>query len=229
MLKLLPAVIGCLGLLATSVVADDTLKSQKQKAGYIIGLEIGQQLNPSKDEIDIDSLTLGLKDSLSETKPRLTNEEMQTVMTAYQASMQVKQKAIIDKFISENKKAGDAYLATNKSKAGVVTLESGLQYKVLKSGTGKVSPKATDTVVTHYQGTLLDGKVFDSSYARGEPVSFPVNGVIKGWTEALLKMKAGDKWQLVVPAHLAYGDRGAPPTITPGATLLFDVELLEIK
>lgn len=229
MLKLLPAVIGCLGLLATSVVADDTLKSQKQKAGYIIGLEIGQQLTPSKEDIDVDSLTAGLKDSLAGKTPKLTNEEMQTVMTAYQTTMQAKQKAIIDKLVSENKKASDAYLASNKTKSGVVTLESGLQYKVLKSGTGKVSPKTTDTVVTHYQGTLLDGNVFDSSYARGEPVTFPVNGVIKGWTEALMKMKVGDKWQLVVPAHLAYGDRGAPPTITPGATLLFDVELLEIK
>jgi FKBP-type peptidyl-prolyl cis-trans isomerase FklB len=229
MLKLLPTVIGCFGLLATSVIADDALKSQKQKAGYIIGLEIGKQLMVSKEELDPQAINLGLQDMFAGTKPRLTNDEMQTVMKSYQETMQAKQKVMMEKFTVENKKAGDAYLAANKTKEGVVTLPSGLQYKVLKVGTGKVSPKATDTVVTHYQGSLLDGTVFDSSYTRGEPVSFPLNGVIKGWTEALQKMKVGDKWQLVLPAHLAYGDQGAPPTITPGATLLFDVELLEIK
>lgn len=229
MLKLLPTVIGCLGLLATSAIADDALKSQKQKAGYIIGLEIGQQLMVSKEELDLNAINLGMKDMFSGEKPRLTNDEMQTAMKSYQETMQAKQKAMIEKYTAENKKAGDAYLAANKKKEGVITLESGLQYKVLKSGTGKVSPKVTDTVVTHYQGSLLDGTVFDSSYARGEPVSFPVNAVIKGWTEALQKMKVGDKWQLVIPAHLAYGEQGAPPTITPGATLAFDVELLEIK
>ena len=132
------------------------------------------------------------------------------------------------KFSTHNKKEGAAYLAKNKKKQGVVTLPSGLQYKVLKSGKGK-SPKLTDTVVTNYHGTLLDGTVFDSSYDRGQAVSFPVNAVIKGWTEALMKMKVGDKWELVIPSNLAYGEQGAPPKITPGATLVFIVELLEIK
>lgn len=122
----------------------------------------------------------------------------------------------------------EAFLAENKTKEGVVTLPSGLQYKVLRAGTGK-SPKATDTVVTHYRGTLIDGKEFDSSYRRGQPASFPVNRVIAGWTEALQLMQCGAKWQLFVPARLAYGDRGAGPDIGPGATLIFEVELIEIR
>ncbi|MFA6136450.1 MAG: FKBP-type peptidyl-prolyl cis-trans isomerase [Sulfurimonas sp.] len=229
MSKLLPTVIGCLGLLATSAMADSALKSQQQKAGYILGLEIGKQLIISKDDIDLEAMNLGLKDVFSGAKPKLTNEEMSKVMMSYEESRKTKEKAMLDKFMVENKKMGDAYLAANKKKEGVVTLDSGLQYKVLKSGTGKVSPKATDTVVTHYHGTLINGTIFDSSYERNEPVTFPVSGVIKGWTEALQKMKVGDKWQLVIPSNLAYGERGAPPTITPNATLIFDVELLEIK
>ncbi len=229
MSKLLPTVIGCLGLLATSAMADSALKSQQQKAGYILGLEIGKQLVISKDDLDLEAMNLGLKDVFSGAKPKLTNEEMSKVMISYEESRKTKEKAMLDKFMVENKKMGDAYLSANKKKDGVVTLDSGLQYKVLKSGTGKVSPKATDTVVTHYHGTLINGTVFDSSYERNEPVTFPVSGVIKGWTEALQKMKVGDKWQLVIPSNLAYGERGAPPTITPNATLIFDVELLEIK
>ncbi len=229
MSKLLPTVIGCLGLLATSAMAEGALKSQQQKAGYILGLEIGKQLVISKDDLDLEAMNLGLKDVFSGAKPKLTNEEMSKVMMSYEESRKTKEKAMLDKFMVENKKMGDAYLAANKKKEGVVTLDSGLQYKVLKSGTGKVSPKATDTVVTHYHGTLINGTVFDSSYERNEPVTFPVSGVIKGWTEALQKMKVGDKWQLAIPSHLAYGERGAPPTITPNATLIFDVELLEIK
>ncbi|MFA6192214.1 MAG: FKBP-type peptidyl-prolyl cis-trans isomerase [Sulfurimonas sp.] len=229
MSKLLPTVIGCLGLLATSAMAEGALKSQQQKAGYILGLEIGKQLIISKDDLDLEAMNLGLKDVFSGAKPKLTNEEMSKVMMSYEESRKTKEKAMLDKFMVENKKMGDAYLAANKKKEGVVTLDSGLQYKVLKSGTGKVSPKATDTVVTHYHGTLINGTVFDSSYERNEPVTFPVSGVIKGWTEALQKMKVGDKWQLAIPSHLAYGERGAPPSITPNATLIFDVELLEIK
>ncbi|MFA6195698.1 MAG: FKBP-type peptidyl-prolyl cis-trans isomerase [Sulfurimonas sp.] len=229
MKKLLPTVIGCLGLLATSAMADNALKTQQQKAGYVMGLEIGKQLMVSKDDINLEAMNLGMKDVFSGTKPRLTNEEMQKTMMAYQESRMTKEKAMMEKFSVENKKMGDAYLAANKAKKDVVTLPSGLQYKILKSGTGKTSPKAADTVVTHYHGTLIDGTVFDSSYDRGEPVSFPVNAVIKGWTEALQMMKAGDKWQLVIPSNLAYGEQGAPPTITPNATLIFDVELLEVK
>ncbi len=229
MLKRLPTVIGCVGLLITSAMADNTLKSQSEKASYVIGIELAKQLVVTKDDLDLDAMMLGMKDMFSGTKPRLTNEEMRSAMQSYQETKQVKEQAMMKRFSDENKKEGSAFLAKNKTKKGVTTLPNGLQYKVLKSGKGGKSPKATDTVVTHYHGTLIDGTVFDSSYDRGEPVSFPVNGVIKGWTEALLKMKVGDKWQLAVPSDLAYGERGAPPKIAPGATLLFDVELLEIK
>ena len=225
MLKILPMVIGCLGLLAISATADKTLKTQEQKAGYSIGTQMGKQLLSAKDDIDLDSLKLGIKDIFTSAKLRLSDDEMRKVMSVYQESNQKRRIAMIQKIKDEGLK----YLETNKKKKGVIVLESGLQYKVLKSGSGKVSPKATDTVKTHYHGTLIDGTVFDSSYDRGEPVSFGVNRVIPGWTEALQKMKAGDKWQLVIPPNLAYGQRGAPPSIGPGATLVFDVELLEIR
>ena len=159
---------------------------------------------------------------------RLSNDEMRQAMMEYQDKKKKREVSMATKFSSHNKKEGAAFLAANKKKKGVITLPSGLQYKVLKSGKGK-SPKITDTVVTNYHGTLINGKVFDSSYDRGQAVSFPVNAVIKGWTEALTKMKVGDKWELVIPSNLAYGEQGAPPTITPGATLIFIVELLEIK
>ena len=229
MLKLLPTVIGCLGLMTTSSIAQSTLKSQEQKASYTIGVQLGKQLMISKDDINLDALKLGMKDIFSGTKPRLSNDEMRQAMTTYQDNKKKNELAMMQKFSNHNKQEGAEYLFANAKKKGVTTLPSGLQYKVLKSGDGKVSPKLTDTVVTNYHGTLINGEVFDSSYDRGEAVSFPVNAVIKGWTEALTKMKVGDKWQLVIPSSLAYGEQGVPPKITPGATLLFDVELLEIK
>jgi FKBP-type peptidyl-prolyl cis-trans isomerase FklB len=229
MSKLLPTVIGCLALITTSAMAGDSLKSQEQKAGYVIGIQLGTQLLISKEDIDLDAMKLGMKDIFTGKKSRLSNDEMRSAMTTYQESKSKRELAMVSKFSSHNKKEGLAYLTANKKKKGVKTLASGLQYKVLKSGTGKVYPKVTDKVVTHYHGTLIDGTVFDSSVDRGEAVSFPVNAVIKGWTEALTKMKVGDKWQLVIPANLAYGEQGAPPKIGPGATLIFDVELLEIQ
>jgi len=229
MSKLLPAVIGCLALMATSAVANNKLKSQEQKASYVIGIQLGKQLMISKDDIDLDAMKKGMKDVFTGKKPQLSNDEMRKAMMTYQESKKKRELAMVSKFSSHNKKEGLAYLAKNKKKKGVKTLKSGLQYKVLKSGSGKVSPKLTDKVVTHYHGTFIDGTIFDSSVDRGEAVSFPVNAVIKGWTEALMKMKVGDKWQLVVPSSLAYGEQGAPPKIGPGATLIFDVELLDIK
>jgi len=225
MLKILPTVIGCLGLMATSTFAETSLKTQEQQAGYFIGIQMGTQLKNSKEDIDLDALKLGMEDIFAGEKPKLTNEQMQKAMMAFQNSKQKREMALLEK----SKKESIAYLEENKKKEGVITLESGLQYKVLKSGEGKVSPALTDTVVTHYRGTLSNGTLFDSSYDRGAPATFPVNGVIPGWTEALQKMKVGDKWQLVIPGSLAYGKRGAPPTIAPDATLLFDIELLEIK
>lgn len=229
MIKLLPAIIGCLALFGTSATANNLLKTQNQKSSYVIGVEYGKQLMVSKDDIDIDAIVMGMKDVFENAKPKLTDEEMRNAMTTYQDSVQRKEKAMLKKLTRKNKKESLAYLEENSKKEGVVTLPSGLQYKVLKSGDGKKSPRLKDMVVTHYHGTLIDGTVFDSSYARGKTIMFPVDGVIKGWSEALMKMKVGDKWQLVIPSELAYGERGAAPKIAPGATLLFDLELLEIK
>ena len=228
MLKLLSTIIGSLGLITTMAMAE-TLKTQEQKASYVIGIQLGKQLMISKDDIDLDAIKLGMQDIFSGTRPKLSNDEMRQAMMSYQESKKNKEIAMSGKFSNHNKKEGEAYLSKNKKKKDVVTLESGLQYKVVKSGKGKVSPKITDKVVTHYHGTLIDGTVFDSSYNRGQAVSFPVNAVIKGWTEALMKMKVGDRWQLVIPSNLAYGEQGAPPSIGPSATLIFDIELLEIK
>jgi FKBP-type peptidyl-prolyl cis-trans isomerase FklB len=229
MLKTIPTVIGCLGLIATSAMANVALKTQEQKASYVIGIQLGQQLLISKEDINLDAMKLGMQDIFKGNKPKLTNDEMRSAMVAFQETKKKRELSMTNKFSSHNKTQGVAYMESNKKKKGVVTLASGLQYKVLKSGNGKVSPKATDKVKTHYHGTLIDGTVFDSSVDRGEPVSFPVNAVIKGWTEALQKMKVGDKWQLVIPSNLAYGEAGAPPSIGPGATLVFDVELLKIN
>lgn len=229
MLKTLPTLICCIGLSTLSAIASEPLKTQEQKASYTIGIQLGTQLMISKDDIDLDAIKLGMQDMFSGTKPKLSNDEMRQAMMSYQASKKKREVAMASKFSNHNKKEGEAYLAANKKKKGVVTLPSGLQYKVLKAGDGKVSPKITDKVVTHYHGTLVDGKVFDSSYDRGEAVSFPVNAVIKGWTEALTKMKVGDKWELVIPSNLAYGEQGAPPSIGPSTTLIFTVELLQIQ
>ena len=229
MSKLLPTLIGSLALITTSAIASTSLKTQEQKAGYVIGIQLGTQLMISKDDIDLDAMKQGMKDIFTGNKPKLSNDEMRDAMMKYQEIKKKRELAMVSKFSNHNKKEGLDYLAKNKKKKGVKTLKSGLQYKVLKSGKGKVTPKLTDKVVTHYHGTLIDGTVFDSSVDRGEAVSFPVNAVIKGWTEALMKMKVGDKWQLVIPSNLAYGEQGAPPKIGPDATLIFDVELLEIQ
>jgi FKBP-type peptidyl-prolyl cis-trans isomerase FklB len=158
----------------------------------------------------------------------MTEEEYKATMTALQKEMMEKQADAARKLAEKNKKEGEAFLAENGKKEGVVTLPSGLQYKVIQSGKGK-TPKSTDTVETNYRGTLIDGTEFDSSYKRGQTATFPVNGVIAGWTEALQKMKEGDKWQLFVPSNLAYGERGAGREIGPNATLLFEVELIAVK
>jgi FKBP-type peptidyl-prolyl cis-trans isomerase FklB len=205
-----------------------TLNTPKDKTSYAIGMNVGKSLH--RDSIDIDPAILlqGLKDSLAGGKTLLTDQEAQATLTALQNDLRKKQAELRQQASETNKKEGEAFLATNKAKDGVVTLPSGLQYKILTEGTGP-KPSATDSVVCNYRGTLLDGKEFDSSYKRGQPATFPVNGVIKGWTEALQLMPVGSKWQLFLPAELAYGDRGAGPDIGPNATLVFEVELLSIQ
>lgn len=204
------------------------LKDQKDKMSYIIGIDIGTNLKRQSVEINPDILFRGIRDGLAGNKPLMSDQEMKDAIALFQKEMQAKQEEVARKMGEKNKKEGETFLAENRKKEGVVTLASGLQYKVLKKGSGK-KPKLTDTVTTHYKGTLIDGTEFDSSYKRGQPVSFPVNGVIGGWTEALQLMEEGAKWQLFIPPHLAYGERGAGPQIGPNATLIFEVELISIQ
>ena len=205
-----------------------SLKTQKDKVSYSIGLDFGKNMKRQSIELNLDQLLRGIKDGVSGATQAMTDTEIQECMTAFQKEMMTKMadKAKVDG--EKNLKEGEAFLAANKKKPGVVTLPSGLQYKILKEGTGK-SPKATDTVTTHYRGTLINGKEFDSSYKRGEPATFPLNRVIPGWTEALQHMKIGSKWEIYVPSKLGYGENGAGQDIGPNATLIFEVELLGIK
>jgi len=203
------------------------LTTSDQRVSYCIGADIGSTFKEQGIQVDVKALAAGVTDSLA-GKTVLSEEEMKEVMMAFQKEMMAKMQAKQASAGAENIAAGKAFLVENAKKDGVKVLPSGLQYKVLKSGSGK-TPKATDTVSTHYHGTLIDGTVFDSSVERGEPVSFPVDGVIPGWTEALLLMKEGDKWQLVVPSDLAYGERGAGGRIGPSTTLIFEVELLSVE
>ena len=201
-----------------------TLTSQKDKVSYSIGLDIGFTVQKQNMELNPDVLVQGLKDALSGKPPLLTEQQVRETMTTFQKDMEEKQ-------ASKGKEAaavGEKFLAENKGKPDVKTTASGLQYKVIKEGSG-ASPKATDTVEVNYRGTLTDGTEFDSSYKRGESAKFPVNGVIKGWTEALQLMKVGSKYQLFIPSALAYGERGAGAQIPANSTLIFEVELLSMK
>jgi len=205
-----------------------TLKTQKDKLSYALGMNLGSNLHKEKVEVDPAIVLRGLKDALAAGKMLLTEDEARATLTQLQTEVRSKQQEKMKVAGELNKKEGVEFLAANKSKEGVVILPSGLQYKILTEGTGP-KPTASDTVVCNYRGTLISGAEFDSSYKRGQPASFPVNGVIKGWTEALQRMPVGSKWQLFVPAELGYGDRGAGADIGPGATLIFEVELLSIQ
>ncbi|MEO5656453.1 MAG: FKBP-type peptidyl-prolyl cis-trans isomerase [Nitrospiria bacterium] len=229
MVRSLVAIVG-LALAAPLAQAQDKIKltTDKEKVGYSIGLDIGSNLKRQSVDLDPKAIAAGIADGMSGGKPLLSPEEIEKVMTGFRQQMGQRAEEEGRRMGEKNQKEGDAFLAQNKKKKGVVTLPSGLQYTVLKEGTGK-TPKATDTVETHYRGTLIDGTEFDSSYKRGEPASFPVTGVIPGWTEALQLMKVGSKWQLAVPSTLAYGAKGAGPQIGPNTTLIFEVELLSIK
>jgi FKBP-type peptidyl-prolyl cis-trans isomerase FklB len=204
------------------------LKTDKEKLSYSIGMDIGGNLKRGSLEVDPDLLAKGLKDSYGGGKTILTEDEARKTIADFQKTLMAKQAETMQKLSEKNKADGEKFLAENGKKEGVKTLPSGLQYKEIAPGTGK-SPKTTDTVTTQYKGTLIDGTEFDSSYKRGEPVSFPVSGVIAGWTEALQLMKEGAKWQLFVPPNLAYGERGAGREIGPNATLIFEVELISIQ
>ena len=205
-----------------------TLTTEKDKVSYIIGTDIAKNLKKQGIDIDPELLFKGLKDAFTDQKLLLSDEEIQQVMSAFQQEMMAQQSKKAGELAEKNQKEGEAFLAANKKKDSVITLPSGLQYKVIAEGAGKM-PTLNDTVTTNYRGTLIDGTEFDNSYKRGEPATFPVSGVIPGWTEALQHMKVGAKWQLFVPSNLGYGERGAGETIGPNATLIFEVELLSIK
>jgi len=199
-------------------------KTDKQKFSYTVGFQVGQNLKRQQLELDSKTFSQGAQDAITGTKPRMKPEEMQAALQTQQKKDMAKHEALAKK----NLEAGQAFLEANKKKDGVVTLPSGLQYKVITEGKGK-QPKSEDTVVAHYQGALINGTVFDSSYQRNEPATFPVTGVIKGWQEALPLMKEGTKWQVFIPADLAYGPRGAGSAIGPNEVLVFDIELLSVK
>ena len=215
-----------------TAAAAPALKTRKEKFSYALGMNIGNGLgaNLKKQSVEVDAnlVAQGLKDSMGDGKTRLTEDEAKAVLTEVQNEVRQQQQGKAKEAADKNKTEGETFLTTNKSKDGVVTLPSGLQYKILTEGTG-AKPTAADTVVCNYRGTLLDGTEFDSSYKRGQPATFPVGGVIKGWTEALQLMPTGSKWQLFIPANLAYGEKGAGGDIGPGATLIFEVELISIQ
>jgi len=212
-------ILGCKG---------SRIETREDKISYAIGVNVGKGMQQQSVEIDPDIFTKGMKDAMTGAKTAMTDKEMSQVLAAFQKEMTEKQAERMKVIGEKNGKEGEAFLAANKKKEGVKTLSSGLQYKVIREGTGQM-PKSTDTVTTNYRGTLIDGTEFDSSYKWGQPAKFPIKGVIAGWTEALKLMKVGSKWQIFIPPDLAYGERGAGNVIGPNATLIFDIELISIN
>ncbi len=204
------------------------LKSFKEKLSYSMGLDMGTYLNGIGEELNYDRLLLGLQNGFDGSKSLLSMEEMQSVQKEFAGKMKAKQEAQLKVLQEENQKAGDAYLAENKAKKGVIVTESGLQYEVVKEGEG-AKPTAEDTVKVHYKGATIDGTVFDDSNERGEPAVFGVTQVIPGWTEVLQLMKEGASYRVVIPSSLAYGEQGVPPMIEPNSVLVFDVDLISIE
>ncbi len=200
------------------------LTTDKQRLSYVVGYQIGQNLKSQHMDIDPKAFSQAVEDVLSGTPAKLTDDEMHAAVVAYQQKRQQESSAEAEK----NMKAGQEFLAENKTKPGIVTLPSGLQYKIINKGTGR-KPKLTDTVIANYRGTLINGTEFDSSYKRGTPATFPLAGVIKGWQEALQLMPLGSKWEVYIPSELAYGPNGAGSAIGPNETLIFDIHLIKIK
>jgi FKBP-type peptidyl-prolyl cis-trans isomerase FklB len=203
-------------------------KLDMDKVSYVIGLSVGKEMKSQGIDLRTDAFMKGVNDSLSGAKPSLTEAETQQIITGFRAELAAKKQAEAKKQAAENRQKEEAFLADNKGKEGVKTTPSGLQYKVLKEGDGK-KPTAYDSVTVNYRGTLLDGTEFDSSYKRGQPATFPVGGVIPGWSEAIQLMKTGSKYQMFIPSKLGYGEAGVPGVIPPSATLVFEVELLSVK
>jgi FKBP-type peptidyl-prolyl cis-trans isomerase FklB len=217
------------GLLAAQVGAQEAqvLKTQKDQMSYSLGADMGRNLKRNGIEVDLDLMIRGLKDGLSSEKLLISERDLRRILSDFQAELRRKRVEAMKTAAEDNKKEGDSFLAENKTKEGVVTLPSGLQYKILKAGDGR-KPTEADMVEVNYRGTLLDGTVFDSTYENKKPALLKVNGVIRGWSEALQLMPVGSKWQIFVPPQLAYAARGSG-LIGPNATIIFDVELLAIK
>jgi len=228
-MKFLLGVLLSLLLLAGSAVAGEKveLKDNKDKLSYSIGMNIGNNMKKSSIDVNPEALKQGIMDAMSGSKPLMSEQEMNDTLAALQKEMAAKQAEKMKEISDKNKKEGEAFLEENKKKEGVVTLPSGLQYKVIKEGEGE-KPTASDTVTVNYRGTLIDGTEFDSSYKRG-PATFRVTGVIPGFSEALQLMKTGSKWQMFIPSNLAYGERGAGNAIGPNATLIFEIELMSFE
>ena len=225
--------IGALGLSIILPACQSTqhkteLKTLQDSVSYSIGMDIGRNLKGQMIDVNPDAIAQALKDMTGDGKPMLTDVQARSVMMAFQTQMMATHAEKMKAAGEKNKKDGEVFLAENKKKDGVVTLPSGLQYKVLTMGNGK-KPTANDKVTVNYRGTLVDGTEFDNSYKRGEPAVFPVSGVIKGLSEALQLMPVGSKWQVVIPADIAYGEQGAGGQIAPNAVLIFELELMGIK
>lgn len=203
------------------------LEDKKDKISYSIGMDVGKSIQKQKIELNPEMFLAGLKDGLANKYGLMTEDEVRQTLLAIQTEILEKQNSEMKAMASKNLADGEKFLADNKKQKGIVTTPSGLQYRIIKEGTGD-SPKATDTVTTHYRGKLIDGTEFDSSYSRGEPARFAVNAVIPGWTEALQIMKPGAKWELFIPPKLAYGESGIGQLIGPNSTLIFEVELVSV-
>ena len=219
--------LGALLVTPFSFAADDSLSDDQAQLSYGIGATLGKSLSQDITDLDLDAFTQAVRDVYAKGDMKMSDQEIADALSKFQQKKMEEQQQMAEQQAADNKAAGDKFLAENAKQDGVKTLDSGLQYKVLKSGDGE-SPDAEDTVKVNYEGKLLDGTVFDSSYQRGEPVSFKVNQVIKGWQEALQEMSVGDTWMLYVPAELAYGKAGTGGPIGPNETLTFKVELLDV-
>ena len=224
---LLTATLASAVALASTAQAVE-LETEQQKVSYSLGLIFASQVKPTMPELDLEAFTAAVKDSYDDAEPKLNDQQVQEVMQAFQQKKMEEQKALYEQQVAENKSKGEAFMADNAKRDGVTTTDSGLQYEQLVAGTG-AQPAATDKVTVHYTGTLIDGTKFDSSVDRGEPATFPLNGVIKGWTEGLQLMKEGGKAKLVIPAQLAYGEQGSGGAIPPNSTLVFTVELIKVE
>lgn len=226
-LLLIAVIIGS-NLFAQQKEEKPKLNSKKEKLSYTIGVDFGKNIKQQKIDLDTKYIFEGMNNAMSDAKFLLTEDEMIEVMRTFQQEMVEGQQKLVDELKTKNLEEGRQFLTKNALKDGIKVLPSGLQYKIIVNGKGK-KPSATDTVIAHYKGTLIDGSVFESTYDKNDPAEFPLNVLIKGWSEALQLMSEGSKWQLFIPANLGWGEKGTGQFIGPNSTVIFEVELLKIK